>query len=228
MGITRCFGRVSSPVVLVGHSYGGTLITHAGTDDRVALVYIAALAPDDTETSQSQQQKFPVTDVFSRIEVADGRIWLSPGWDERLARDLPEAKQKVVWATQAVPVPGLFTQKLDGVAWMQVADQAVRLVLSGDGDAADAGVDRIGQRKIDDARFAAERDGRLGIVVRQLHEPAAPPAAQDDGHRMTGVRRRENRILEIAAEPHAAKGGVGTCRIRATPFLRASCLSKKS
>jgi pimeloyl-ACP methyl ester carboxylesterase len=30
--VTRCFGRVSGPVVLVGHSYGGTLITHAGTD----------------------------------------------------------------------------------------------------------------------------------------------------------------------------------------------------
>jgi pimeloyl-ACP methyl ester carboxylesterase len=33
------------------------------------------------------------------------------------AGDLPEAEQKVVWATQAVPVPDLFTQKLDGVAW---------------------------------------------------------------------------------------------------------------
>jgi pimeloyl-ACP methyl ester carboxylesterase len=43
--VTRCFGRGSGPVVLVGHSYGGTLITHAGTDNRVAaLVYIAALA----------------------------------------------------------------------------------------------------------------------------------------------------------------------------------------
>ena len=64
--VTRCLGRVSGPVVLVGHSYGGTLITHAGIDSRVAtLVYIAALAPDADETSQSQQQKFPVTDVFS-------------------------------------------------------------------------------------------------------------------------------------------------------------------
>ena len=116
--VTRCFGRVSSPVVLVGHSYGGTLITHAGMDDRVAaLVYIAALAPDETETSQSQQQKFPITDVFSYIEVAEGRIWLRPDGVGAFAGDLPEAEQKVVWATQAVPVPDLFTQKLDGVAW---------------------------------------------------------------------------------------------------------------
>jgi pimeloyl-ACP methyl ester carboxylesterase len=116
--VTRCFGRVSGPVVLVGHSYGGTLITHAGTDDRVAaLVYIAALAPDETETSQSQQQKFPVTDVFSHIEVADGRIWLRPEGVSFFAGDLPDAEQKLVWATQAVPVPDLFTQKIDGVAW---------------------------------------------------------------------------------------------------------------
>ncbi len=73
----RALGRVKGPIILVGHSYGGTLITAAGTDARVAaLVYIAALAPDESETSQSQLNKFPVTDVFSHIEVADGRIWL--------------------------------------------------------------------------------------------------------------------------------------------------------
>ena len=105
-------------MVLVGHSYGGTLITHAGTDDRVAaLVYIAALAPGETETSQSLQQKFPVTDVFSHIEVADGRIWLRQDGVADFAGDLTEAEQKVIWATQAAPVPDLFTQKLDGVAW---------------------------------------------------------------------------------------------------------------
>src|SRR5215467_9162391 len=72
--VKRTLGRVSNPALLVGHSYGGTLITAAGTDDRVAgLVYIAALAPDGNETSQSLQEKFPTTDVFGHIEVADGR-----------------------------------------------------------------------------------------------------------------------------------------------------------
>src|SRR5246500_1841549 len=61
--------RVSGPVILVGHSYGGTVITGAGTDDRVAgLVYICALAPDADESSQTQQSNFPKTDVFSQIE----------------------------------------------------------------------------------------------------------------------------------------------------------------
>src|SRR5579862_7937340 len=58
--VIATMGRVSGPVLLVGHSYGGSVITAAGTDDRVAgLVYISALAPDETETSQSQQNPYP-------------------------------------------------------------------------------------------------------------------------------------------------------------------------
>jgi pimeloyl-ACP methyl ester carboxylesterase len=58
--VKRTLGRVSSPAILVGHSYGGSVITAAGMDDRVvALVYIAALAPDADETSQSQQTNYP-------------------------------------------------------------------------------------------------------------------------------------------------------------------------
>src|ERR1700739_4721746 len=75
----RSIGRVSGPVVLVGHSYGGTVIAHAGTHGRVAaLVYIAALGPDETETSQGQQDTFRKTDVFKYVEVADGRVWMKP------------------------------------------------------------------------------------------------------------------------------------------------------
>ena len=116
--VTRALGRVSSPAILVGHSYGGTVITAAGTDDRVAgLVYIAALAPDEDETSQSLQEQFPVTDMFSHIEIADGRIWMLPSGIGCFAGDLPEQEQRLVWATQGVPAADLFNQKLDGTAW---------------------------------------------------------------------------------------------------------------
>jgi pimeloyl-ACP methyl ester carboxylesterase len=98
--VKRTLGRVISPAILVGHSYGGSVITAAGTDDRVAgLVYIAALAPDADETSQSQQAKFPVTDIFSHIEVADGRVWMLPDGVECFAGDLSEQEKKFVWAT---------------------------------------------------------------------------------------------------------------------------------
>src|SRR5262245_44112843 len=103
--VKACFTRVSNPAILVGHSYGGTIITHAGTDPRVAaLVYIAALAPDADETSQSLIEKFPTTHVFSHIEVTDGRVWLKKSGTVPFCGDLSEAEQKLVYATQRAPV----------------------------------------------------------------------------------------------------------------------------
>ena len=116
--VKRTLGRVNSPTILVGHSYGGSVITAAGTDERVAgLVYIAALAPDDSETSQSLLDKFPVSGVFSHIEVADGRVWMKPDGVACFAGDLPEQEQKVVWATNFAPAAELFTKNAAGVAW---------------------------------------------------------------------------------------------------------------
>jgi pimeloyl-ACP methyl ester carboxylesterase len=116
--VRRALGRVSSPAVLVGHSQGGTIITHAGTDERVgALVYICALAPDEDETANGLLAKFPTTDVFSHIEVAEGKIWLLPEGIGCFAGDLPEEEQKLVWATQGVPTADLFDQKVPGAAW---------------------------------------------------------------------------------------------------------------
>ena len=116
--VQRALGRVSSPAILVGHSYGGSVITAAGTDDRVVgLVYIAAVAPDAGETTQSQLDKFPRTDVFSHIEVADGRVWLRPDGPKYFAGDLSEEDQKLVWATHYAPAAELFTKQVPGTAW---------------------------------------------------------------------------------------------------------------
>src|SRR5262245_8466811 len=116
--VKACLARVRTPAILVGHSYGRPLIPQPGTDARVAgLVYIAALAPDADETSQSLLDKFPTTPVFNHIEVADGRVWLKQSGVKHFAGDLPEAEQKLVYATQGVPVADLFNQKVDGTAW---------------------------------------------------------------------------------------------------------------
>ncbi len=118
--VKRTLNRVGSPVILVGHSYGGATITAAGVDARVAaLVYVAAVAPDAGETVQDQLDKFP-SDIFSRIEVADGRVWLMPNGTEFFAGDLSAEEQKLVWATHYAPAADLLQQqKLDaeGVAW---------------------------------------------------------------------------------------------------------------
>jgi pimeloyl-ACP methyl ester carboxylesterase len=116
--VKRTLNRVGSPVILVGHSYGGATITASGVDDRVAgLVYIAAVAPDVGETVQQQLDKYP-SDIFSRVEVADGRAWMLPNGTEFFAGDLSEEEQKLVWATHYAPVADLFLQqKIKSTPW---------------------------------------------------------------------------------------------------------------
>ena len=116
--VKATLGRVDSPAILVGHSYGGSVITAAGTDERViGLVYLAAFAPDAGETSQGQIDKFPKADVLEHVEVANGRVWLKPEGVASFAGDLSEQEQKLVWATQYPPDAGLFGQNAPGVAW---------------------------------------------------------------------------------------------------------------
>jgi len=119
----RCGADVAEPRARSGRAsrtflYGGTVITASGTDHRVkALVYICALAPEDGDTTQADQTKFPQTPVFQHIEVADGRLFLRPSGIPEFAGDLPEAEQKLVWATQMGPVADLFGQPVPGAAW---------------------------------------------------------------------------------------------------------------
>jgi pimeloyl-ACP methyl ester carboxylesterase len=114
----RALGRVTSPSILVGHSYGGSVITVAGTDARVAgLVYIAALAPDVGETSKTQLSKFPIADICSDVEVEDGRIWMFPEGVECLAGDLSAQEKALVWATHCAPAADLFDAEVKGAAW---------------------------------------------------------------------------------------------------------------
>jgi len=155
----RALGRVSSPAILVGHSYGGSVITAAGTDDRVSgLVYISALAPDEEETSQGEQDKFPVTDVFSHIEVADGRVWLLASGIDAFCGDLTEEEKQVVWATAMSPVADLFNQKVEGVAWRTKPSAYIV-----------AANDRTVNPELE--RAAAERMGATTYEVHSDHVP---------------------------------------------------------
>jgi pimeloyl-ACP methyl ester carboxylesterase len=157
--VKRTLGRVGSPAILVGHSYGGSVIAAAGIDDRVAgLVYIAALAPDADETSQSQQEKFPVTDVFKYVEVADGRIWMRPEGVVCFAGDLSEEEQKVVWATHYAPAADLFSRNASGTAWKSKPSWYIV-----------ANKDRTVQPDLQ--RFLAKRMGATTHAVDSSHVP---------------------------------------------------------
>jgi pimeloyl-ACP methyl ester carboxylesterase len=87
-----------------------------------------------------------------------GRIWLKPDGIGYFAGDLPEAEQKVVWATQAVPVPDLFTQKVDGVAWRSKPSWYIV-----------AAEDRAVHPDL--KRFAAKRMGATTVELRSSHVP---------------------------------------------------------
>jgi pimeloyl-ACP methyl ester carboxylesterase len=185
--VKSALARVSSPAILVGHSYGGTLITAAGTDPRVAgLVYIAALAPDADETSQSQQAKFPVTDVFSQIEVADGRVWMKPEGVACFAGDLPEEEQKLVWATHAAPAADLFNQKVEGTAWRSKPSWYIV-----------ATKDRTVQPELQ--RFVAKRMGAITVETASSHVKAGVQSGLEGNRapfrRSQAIRLRSPRDL---------------------------------
>ena len=157
--VRNTLGRANAPILLVGHSYGGTLITAAGTDAKVAgLLYIAALAPDENETSQSLQDQFPRTDIFSKVDVVDGRVWMKRDGAECFAGDLSAAEQSVVWATHAPPVADLFNQKVAGTAWRSKPSWYVI-----------ATQDRTVNPELQ--RFVAKRMGARTVEVNSSHVP---------------------------------------------------------
>jgi pimeloyl-ACP methyl ester carboxylesterase len=157
--VKRTLKRVSSPTILVGHSYGGSVITAAGTDERVAgLVYIAALAPDKDETSQSLLGKFPASDIFSHIEVSEGRVWMKPDGVASFAGDLPQQEQKVVWATHFAPAAELFNKNAAGVAWKSKPSWYIV-----------AAKDRTVQPELQ--RFLAKR---MGATIREVESSHVP------------------------------------------------------
>lgn len=134
----RAIARLTGPVILVGHSWGGTVITAAGNSDRVAaLVYLAALAPDTDES---------MVDLMSRhgtpsphFQPQDGVVWITQaGVQEVLAGDLTAEEVALIHATQTPPSVALPETKLTGTpAWKQkpswyvvaTEDRAVPLAL---------------------------------------------------------------------------------------------------
>src|SRR5215467_1784465 len=98
----RAIDRAAGDVVLVGHSWGGFVITEAGVDPRVkALVYIAAFAPDKGETVASLGESASPTILSGFVQNANGYLTLSrEGVGKAFASDLTQKEQDVVYAVQ--------------------------------------------------------------------------------------------------------------------------------
>ncbi len=99
----RAIAQLTGPVILVGHSWAGMVISEAGNDPRVAgLVYIAALVPDAGQSASDVTKAYPPTPGLKQAKPdSAGYLWMTrQGIDEDFVPDLPPAERAIVFATQ--------------------------------------------------------------------------------------------------------------------------------
>jgi len=160
----RALAMQDGPTVLVGHSYGGVVITEAGNDPKVsALVYVAALAPDAGEPFEDLAKRFPTPPGGASIKAADGFARVDEaGFVAHFAPDLPPERARVLAAVQGPIAAGLFGERTSVAAWkskpcwyaVSAMDQMISPELE---------------------RFVAQRMGATAVEVQASH---ASPVSQ--------------------------------------------------
>lgn len=164
----RAIGQQAGPTVLVGSSYGGAVISVAGTDPKVAsLVYVAALQPDAGEAVAELNAQWPM-EAHSR-ELGDGTMIVDPQhFHADVAADLPEEMTRFMAASQRPTAFEIYTTKLPEVAWH---------------DKPSFGIVATQDRTLDPdmMRFMYERSGAEIVEVDAAHLPhiSHPEAVAD-------------------------------------------------
>lgn len=116
----REIALADGPVLLVGHSYGGAVITEAGNDSKVAgLVYVAAFAPDSGQAAGELGKEFPPPPGLAELRPdAGGFLKLTDkGVNEFFAPDLPAAERKLMAAIQGPTNGAVLGGKISTAAW---------------------------------------------------------------------------------------------------------------
>ncbi len=116
----KMVAQQKGPVLLVGHSYGGAVITEAGNGSNVVgLIYIAAFAPDVGENLGEIGNGFPTPPGIGNLAPdSDGYVWIRPNkFRESFCQDLTADEALVMGATQKAPLGGLFGDKITTAAW---------------------------------------------------------------------------------------------------------------
>lgn len=195
--VIRIINQQSTPVVLVGHGYGGTVITQVGNLASVAaLVYVAAFAPDVGESTTDSHTEYPPRACVARFKVdAGGYLYLAQdAVSEFLAQDLPAADSRVLAAAQQPIRASALLDRVTAAAWRTkpcwyvLADQ-------------DRMISPALQRRI------ANRIGASIFVVRAGHAPFLS-------------RPRETADVVLAAVNFVRIGGHSGAPIAAPPDRR--------
>ena len=116
----RIIALQDGPVILVGHSYAGVVITEAGNDPKVVgLVYVAAFAPGDGESINSVSKPYPPAPLGSELRPdAQGFLTATPkGIAADMAQDLPASEQQILTATQGQTSSSVFGATVTTAAW---------------------------------------------------------------------------------------------------------------
>lgn len=111
--------QISGPVVLVGHSYGGEVITEMGDLPNVkALVYIAAFAPDAGESAGGISQANPPAAFANIAPDSDGYLWIAQDkFHDSFCQDMSANDAYVMAVTQKAPVGSTFADNVTAPAW---------------------------------------------------------------------------------------------------------------
>jgi pimeloyl-ACP methyl ester carboxylesterase len=120
----RVLHAQTGPVILVGHSWGGAVITAAAADTKnvKSLVYVAAFAPEAGEVITAAGAKYPAAELNSVLEPDEaGFVYIDRArFHDTFARDLPEADTRIMAATQK-PINGKsFGETMPAAAWKTI------------------------------------------------------------------------------------------------------------
>jgi pimeloyl-ACP methyl ester carboxylesterase len=117
--VKRVLARISGPVILVAHSYGGAIITEAGNDEKVVgLVYVAAFVPDAGEALLSLIQAGPPAPNSGILPPEDGYVWYDKlKFHSGFCADLTEEKAEFMADSQLPVAASVFGTAIANPAW---------------------------------------------------------------------------------------------------------------
>lgn len=115
----QMIAQVDGPVLLVGHSYGGAVLSEAGNEPNVVgLVFVAAFAPDAGESPGGITEQHPPAAFGNIAPDSDGYLWVTPAaFHESFAQDLDEDAAWVMAVTQKAPLASTFGDPVTDPAW---------------------------------------------------------------------------------------------------------------